>query len=116
MPSDVKVDDITESFRQRILNGDFGAFGRLPSLRLLAEELGTTRETMNKVVQYLQAEGLLISRGTAGVFVNLPRLRIPGVTERFDSFLESQGLTPIMVNVEGPSVMPVSPDLAKMFG
>ena len=68
MSPETKIDSIADALRQRIVNGDFGTAGRLPSLRLLSEEYGTTHETMNKVIQRLQAEGLLTSLGRAGVF------------------------------------------------
>src|SRR5437588_10857754 len=93
MSPDTKIDSIADTLRQRIVNGDFGTAGRLPSLRLLSEEYGTTHETMNKVIQRLQAEGLLTSLGRAGVFVSKPRTRIPGFTARFDIYLPQQGFT-----------------------
>src|SRR5690242_15156244 len=109
MSPDVKVDSITDAFRQRILAGEYGTSGRLPSLRLLSEEYSTTRETMNKVVQRLQAEGLLVSQGRAGVFVSKPRTRIPGITARFDLYLLEQGLTPEETNVDEPAIVSASP-------
>lgn len=116
MSPDVKVDDIADAFRQRILAGEYGTSGRLPSLRLLSEEYSTTRETMNKVVQRLQAEGLLVSQGRAGVFVSKPRTRIPGITARFDLYLQEQGLAPIETNIDEPAVVSVSSEVAKVFG
>src|SRR5579875_1726386 len=116
MSPETKIDIIADAFRKRILAGEFGTRGRLPSLRMLAEEFGTTNETMNKVVQLLQAEGLLISRGRAGVFVNKPRTRIPGITARFDLYLQEQGLTPMEVNVVEPSIVAAPADVAKAMG
>jgi DNA-binding GntR family transcriptional regulator len=116
MSPETKVDYIIDAFRQRIVDGEYGTGGRLPSLRLLAEEYGTTRETMNKVVQRLQAEGLLISQGRAGVFVNKPRTRIPGITARFDLYLQEQGLTPVETNVDEPAIVAAPADVAKVFG
>jgi DNA-binding GntR family transcriptional regulator len=116
MSPDVKVDVIADAFRQRILAGEYGTSGRLPSLRLLAEEYGTTRETLNKVVQRLQAEGLLVSQGRAGVFVSKPRTRIPGITARFDLYLQEQGLTPVETNIDEPAVVAAPSEVAKVFG
>jgi GntR family transcriptional regulator len=116
MSPDVKIDDITDAIRQRILNGEYGTAGRMPSLRLLAEELGTTRETMNKAIQHLQAEGLLLSQGKAGVFVKKPRTRVPGITARFDRYLQEQGLTPVETNIDEPAIVPAPADVAKVFG
>jgi DNA-binding GntR family transcriptional regulator len=116
MSPDVKVDTIADAFRERILSGQYGTSGRLPSLRMLADEFGTTRETMNKVVQRLQAEGLLVSHGRAGVFVSKPRTRIPGITARFDLYLQEQGLTPIETNIDEPDIVSAPPEVAKVFG
>ncbi len=116
MSPDTKIDSIADAIRQRIVNGDFGTAGRLPSLRLLSEEYGTTHETMNKVIQRLQAEGLLTSLGRAGVFVNKPRTRIPGITARFDLYLQQQGLTPEETNIDEPSLTPAPADVAKAMG
>jgi DNA-binding GntR family transcriptional regulator len=116
MSPDVKVDVIADAFRQRILSGEYGTSGRLPSLRLLSEEYSTTRETMNKVVQRLQAEGLLVSQGRAGVFVNKPRTRIPGITARFDLYLQEQGLTPRETNIDEPALVSAPSEVAKVFG
>ena len=116
MSPDMKVDTVVDALRKRILDGDYGTSGRLPSLRLLAEEYGTAYETMNKVVQLLQAEGLLLSKGRAGVFVNKPRTRVPGITARFDLYLQEQGLQPTETNVGEPSLVPAPADVAKAFG
>ena len=116
MSPDVKVDGIADAFRQRILAGEYGTSGRLPSLRLLADEYGTTRETMNKVVQRLQAEGLLVSQGRAGVFVSKPRTRIPGITVRFDLYLQEQGLTPVETNIDEPAVVSAPSEVARVLG
>jgi len=113
MSPDTKIDVLVDALRERILSGAFGTQGRLPSLRMLAEDYHTTHETMNKVVQQLQAEGLLSSKGRAGVFVNMPRTRIPGITARFDLYLKEQGLTPMEVNVGEPSIVSAPADVAK---
>ena len=108
MSPETKIDSIADALRQRIVNGDFGTAGRLPSLRLLSEEYGTTHETMNKVIQRLQAEGLLTSLGRAGVFVNKPRTRIPGITACFDLYLQQQGLTPEETNIDEAKAMGIA--------
>jgi GntR family transcriptional regulator len=115
MSPDVKVDSIADAFRQRIISGEYGTGGRLPSLRMLSEEHATTHETMNKVIQRLQAEGLLISQGRAGVFVNKPRTRIPGITARFDLYLQEQGLTPAEMNIDEPAFVAAPADVAAAF-
>lgn len=115
MSPDTKVDALIDELRERVNRGDFGTAGRLPSLRMLAEEFGTTNETMNKVVQRLQAEGVLLSLGRAGVFVHPHLTRVPGLTKRFDKYLEGMGLTPVEKNIGMPAFVPAPIDVAKVF-
>lgn len=116
MSPDVKIDAIADELRQRVINGDFGNSGRLPSLRMLADELGVTHETVNKAFQRLQAEGLLISKGRSGVFVSKSRTRIPGITARFDLLLKEQGLMPVETNIEKPDLVSAPSYVAKVMG
>ncbi len=112
MSPDTKVDAINDAFRRRILDGEFGTAGRLPSLRMLAEQFDTTHETMNKVIQRLQAEGLLISLGRAGVFVNSTHKHIPGITRNLAQFFDEQGLKLEETNIEDPSWVMATKEVA----
>lgn len=113
--ADMKVDHIADVFKQRIEGGMYGTAGRLPSLTMLAQEFDTTRETMNKVIQLLQSEGLVVSKGRAGVFVSKPRARVPGFSARFDLFLKEQGLTPVETNIDPPALVSAPADVAEVF-
>jgi DNA-binding GntR family transcriptional regulator len=115
MAPDTKMDTFANELRERVRRGDFGTAGRLPSLRMLAEEFGTSNETMNKVVQRLQAEGVLLSLGRAGVFVHPPFTRISGMTRNFSEYLESLGLTAVEKNIGTPAFVPAPNDIAKVF-
>ena len=114
--SDVKIDEITDVLRQRILSGEFGTAGRLPSLRMFAQQLGTTRETMNKAFQRLQAEGLVSSLGPAGVFVRASRARIPGTTSHMDTYLKQLGLESVETTIGTPGIVPAPGDVAQVLG
>lgn len=117
MSPDIKVNDITDALRKRILNKEFGTGGRLPSLRMFADQYGTTQQTMNVVVQRLQSEGLLSSLGRQGVFVSMFRTRIPGIRmPRFDLYLKEMGLEPAEINLENPGIVPAPIDVAQAFG
>lgn len=116
MSPDMKVSDITDALRKRILAGEFGTGGRLPSLRMFAQQYGTTQQTMNTAIQRLQAEGLLSSLGRQGVFVHMPRTRIPGIVPRFDLYLKEHGMEPVETNVIKPEVVPAPADVAKALG
>ena len=115
MSPDTKMDTLIDVLRERVQRGDFGTVGRLPSLRMLADEFGTTNETMNKVVQRLQAEGVLLSQGRAGVFVHPPLTRISGLTKNFGEYLENLGLTAVEKNIDMPAFVPAPIEIAKVF-
>lgn len=113
MAQETKVDDITEALRQRILLGEFGTGGRLPSLRMFAKQYETTHETMNKVVQRLQAEGLLSSLGRAGVFVRASQTRVPGRSSRLESYMKQLGLEFVETIIDAPKSVPAPVDAAQ---
>jgi DNA-binding GntR family transcriptional regulator len=115
MSPDTRVDMINDELRRRILDKDFGIAGRLPSLRMLAEQFGTTNETMNKVVQRLQAEGLLISLGRAGIFVNSTQKHIPGITPNLAEFFQQQGRILEETDIEEPSIVRAPAEVAEAF-
>jgi GntR family transcriptional regulator / MocR family aminotransferase len=62
-------EQIYSSIRRCILEGLIGAEQRLPSTRALASELGVSRTTVLLAVESLYAEGYLVSRRGAGMFV-----------------------------------------------
>jgi GntR family transcriptional regulator len=116
MSPDTKIDAITDELRRRILAGTYGTQGRLPGLRMLAKEFRTSQETMNKVIQRLQDEGLLSSLGQRGVFVRGNRTRIPGLLPRFDLYLQQMGLEPVEENLEEPALMKAPLGIADLMG
>lgn len=90
MAANAKVDIIIDGIRTRILSGEFGEQGRLPSFRKLVAEYDTSQETMNKAMQALQAEGIILSAGAKGVFVNSTNVRLLGFTPNFYEYLKKQ--------------------------
>ncbi|ATN37589.1 aspartate aminotransferase (plasmid) [Rhizobium sp. ACO-34A] len=61
---------ITEWMKTAILSGRLAAGTKLPSTRILADELGVSRNTVVQVFEMLTEEGLLSSRVGAGTFVS----------------------------------------------
>ncbi len=113
MSATTKVDTIIDGIRSRILSGEFGDEGRLPSFRKLVDEYQTSQETMNKAMQALQAEGLLLSAGAKGVYVNNSRLRMPGIVIDFSQYLRDQGLTPTSEFISKPEIVEPPTDVNK---
>lgn len=107
MSATTKVDIIIDGIRSRIIAGEFGEEGRLPSFRKLVQEYATSQETMNKAMQALQAEGLLLSAGVKGVYVNITGVRPLEFNQNFYQYL--QKLVPDAVDeyIEQPSIIEV---------
>ncbi len=110
-----KLDDITHALRERVLSGEFGTGGRLPSQRMFAEEYGTSRETIHKVIQRLQAEGLVTSLGLQGVYVHASRSRVPGQVMQFASYLKQLGLEAMESAIGTPEVLNAPSDVARFL-
>ena len=60
---------IVSHIRADILSGVYRAEQQIPPVRQLAIEAGVNPNTMQRAMADLEAEGLLISRGTVGRFV-----------------------------------------------
>ncbi|MBD9372745.1 PLP-dependent aminotransferase family protein [Rhizobium sp. ARZ01] len=70
-----KFRQVQDQLRMAILHGHLRAGTRLPASRILAGELGLSRQTLVRVLENLKAEGYLEARQGAGTFVStaLPR-------------------------------------------
>ncbi len=110
-----KVDVLAEQLRQRIREGEFGTNGRLPPHRVLAEQLHTTRETVNKVIQLLQSEGLLVAREKS-VYVKPPLMKLPAFVVNYDQYIRERGLEPVSEFLEPPDLVPLPAWVAEVLG
>jgi len=108
-----KTEELVEALRERILSGEFGRGGRLPSFRALAVKYATTQETMNKVMHRLQAEGWLLSLGPKGLFVTMPRVRFSGLTKNFYDYLKEQGMDASEEHLEEAKIIEAPVDIAE---
>ena len=61
---------IADQIRERVLNGDWRAGERIPSIRELAVELGVNPNTVTKSYQRLMDRGIISSRRGLGYFVS----------------------------------------------
>lgn len=112
------VPEVAEALRERIQAGDFGRYGRLPHAGDLAKEYQVSRDTINRAIKLLQAEGYLESRGegTRGVVISRSRVRIQGITARFDLELEKLGLIAAESNIGEPAIVPAPASVASALG
>ena len=60
---------IVSHIRADILNGVYPSGQQIPAVRQLALEAGVNPNTMQRALADLEAEGILLSRGTVGRFV-----------------------------------------------
>ncbi len=111
---DTKVDILAEKLRQRIKVGEFGTSGRIPPRRVLAEQLETTHETVNKVVQLLQSEGLLMSRDKS-VYVRQEILILPVFIPNYDQYVRENGYEPVSTFLEKPDLVPLPKKIADLM-
>ena len=61
---------IADQIRERVLDGDWRAGERIPSIRELAVELGVNPNTVTKSYQRLMDRGIISSRRGLGYFVS----------------------------------------------
>lgn len=62
--------DIYERYRQAILAGNLKPGEKVPAIRVLAEDLGVAKKTVEAAYDLLVGEGYLVSRGSQGTLVN----------------------------------------------
>src|SRR5215475_3058899 len=67
---------IAAALRERIRRGDWGAGERLPSIPALASQYGVAKQTVQRTIDQLRVEGLLITRPGSGTFVRGTRRRL----------------------------------------
>ncbi len=61
---------LCDALREAIVSGRLAPGALLPSSRLLADELGVSRNTVNGALAQLRSEGYVVARPRAGIFVN----------------------------------------------
>ena len=110
-----KVNKVLDELRQRIREGEYGRSGRLPSRLQLAKEFDTSAETINKAINVLRTEGLVVTKGRS-VAVSPPPIRVPGMMESFAKHLRTMGLDPLVEYIGEPERVTLSAEDARLFG
>jgi GntR family transcriptional regulator len=67
---------IAEILRTRIRNGDWAPGERLPSIPAIAEMFGVAKQTVQRTIDQLRLEGLLITKPGSGTYVRGTRRRL----------------------------------------
>lgn len=72
-----KYQQIYEQFRTQILDGTYQAGAKLPPIRVIAQELGVSRNTIETAYIHLSQNGFVTSRAGSGFLVEDPSLTQP---------------------------------------
>ncbi|MEV6300425.1 GntR family transcriptional regulator [Actinoplanes sp. NPDC051861] len=67
---------IAAQLRERIRRGDWGPGERLPSIPAMAEMFGVAKQTVQRTVDQLRLEGILITKPGSGTYVRGTRRRL----------------------------------------
>lgn len=67
---------IANALRARIRRGDWGAGERLPSIPAMADMFGVAKQTVQRAVDQLRVEGVLITKPGSGTYVRGTRRRL----------------------------------------
>jgi GntR family transcriptional regulator len=67
---------IAAALRQRIRSGEWAPGERLPSIPAIADAYGVAKQTVQRTIDQLRVEGLLITRPGSGTFVRGTRRRL----------------------------------------
>jgi GntR family transcriptional regulator len=110
-----KVRQVADELRAQILAGAYGK-GRLPAGKDLAREYGVSRDAIQKVMTRLEAEGLLESVGERGAIIRRSRIRMPGITPRFDQTIEKLGYVAAERNIGEPAIVSAPTEVAEAMG
>ncbi|KAB7852856.1 GntR family transcriptional regulator [Streptomyces mobaraensis] len=87
----LKYEQIADSLRRRITEGEFGPGDLLPSGRDLCEQWGVSRATVNKAFEMLRADGVVVSRQGLGFLVTDVPLARPAGGRRVNTARTSDG-------------------------
>lgn len=87
----LKYEQIADSLRQRITEGEFGPGNLLPSGRDLCEQWGVSRATVNKALDVLRADGAVTSQQGVGFRVTETPLARPAGGRRANTCRVSGG-------------------------
>ena len=67
---------IADQLRARIRHGDWAAGERLPSIPAIAEMFGVAKQTVQRSIDQLRVEGVLITKPGSGTYVRGTRRRL----------------------------------------
>jgi DNA-binding GntR family transcriptional regulator len=109
-----QIETIVAQIRADIQSGKLRPRQALPTRRAMAEEYSTTPDTITKVLQALEIEGLITKSKGLTMRVNIPRERITANNERFADIMAAEGHDVEVEHIKTPGVVEAPPDIAKV--
>jgi DNA-binding GntR family transcriptional regulator len=109
------IENTTQQLKEDIQNGSFKPYNILPTRRALADQFGTTPDTISKVIKGLEIEGILVKGKGRTMRVNIPRERITTNNETFRDYMKSLGHDAKTENIETTRIIEAAPQIAKKF-
>lgn len=109
------IELIETRLREDIRSGRLRPGDALPTRRALAEQCGTTVDTIAVVLHHLEIEGLLVRGKGRTMRVNPSRERITANDERFADVMIARGHDVKVEHLATPKVIEASPEIARAF-
>ncbi|MGH2481282.1 MAG: GntR family transcriptional regulator [Ktedonobacteraceae bacterium] len=107
-----QIETIITLIKEDIYSGKLRPRQALPTRRAMAEEYATTPDTIAKVLQALEIEGLVVKGKGRTMRVNTPRERITANDETFRDVMATEGHAVTVEYLTTPGIIEVEPTVA----
>lgn len=105
-PSDPRkrYEQVAGHLRASILTGDLEPGDRLNTVAELAIEYGVSKTTIERAIDLLKAEHLVVARQGAGTFIRQPSTRPTGLRPHIEAAFESEAVTIDFIGFSGETL------------
>src|SRR5947199_2734453 len=108
------VDKFADDLSSRIIAGEYGTSGTLPTTTELAKQWNTPRSIVTQVMLLLRSQGHIRAVGNRYA-VNHPRLIFTGIPKDFGQYIKDHGYEPVMENLIEPRLEEMPLEIAALF-
>lgn len=116
MQKNVTAKQVVRHLQSAIKLGQLDSGDKLPSERVLSEQLGTTRVTIREALKTLESDGLIFRSNRRGWFVNTRRISYnPSRSGFYMDYVAEQGFVPFSKQLSFEQVS-ANAELASIFG
>jgi DNA-binding transcriptional regulator YhcF (GntR family) len=105
-PSDPRkrYQQVAGHLRASILTGDMNPGDRMPTVAELANEYGVSKTTIERAIDILKAEHLVVARQGAGTFVREPSTRPTGLRPHIETAFETDAVSIDFIGFSGETL------------